>query len=70
MTDTYTEKGWDNEWLTGQVMSILNFYYPNCMDRHNRGYLHTFKDDGSVLEEDKHLVGTSRFIYLFSVGAL
>ncbi|MDM5337585.1 AGE family epimerase/isomerase [Fictibacillus enclensis] len=41
------------------------------MDRHNGGYLHTFKDDGSVLEEeDKHLVGTSRFIYLFSVGAL
>ncbi|SDM55048.1 Mannose or cellobiose epimerase, N-acyl-D-glucosamine 2-epimerase family [Fictibacillus solisalsi] len=71
MTDIYTEKGWDKEWLTGQVMSILNFYYPNCMDRKNGGYLHTFKEDGSVLkEENKHLVGTSRFIYLFSTGAL
>ncbi|MDN4527544.1 AGE family epimerase/isomerase [Fictibacillus fluitans] len=71
MKDTYTGKGWDKEWLTGQVMNILNFYYPSCLDHQNGGYLHTYKDDGTVLDEKgKHLVGTSRFIYLFSTGAL
>lgn len=61
----------DPEWLKGQVYSILNFYYPRCMDYKNGGYYNCFLDNGTICDyETKHLVGTSRFIYIFSIGAI
>lgn len=61
----------DTEWLKKQVYSILNFYYPQCIDTKNGGYFNCFLDDGTICDyETKHLVGTCRFIYNFSIGAI
>lgn len=58
-------------WLKSQVFSILNFYYPRCMDDANVGYYNCFLDDGAICDRrSKHLVSTARFIYNFSVGAI
>ncbi|WP_245831026.1 AGE family epimerase/isomerase [Sediminibacillus massiliensis] len=52
------------------IFDIIHFYYPNCMDDRG-GYVNGFQDDGTIIDEDKkHLVGTARFIYIFSIGAL
>lgn len=59
------------EFLRGQIYSTLNFYYPRCIDCKNGGYFNCFLDDGTICDfETKHLVGTSRFIYNFSIGKI
>ncbi|RPK12930.1 AGE family epimerase/isomerase [Priestia endophytica] len=61
----------DKEYLREQIFNILSFYYPRCIDKKNGGYINGFLRDGTVMDEEtKHLVGTSRFIYIFSLGAL
>ena len=62
----------DPERLEAHVFDILSFYYPACIDEERGGYIHQFSDiDGEVYDRDqKHLVGTCRFIFDFSVGAL
>lgn len=58
-------------WLKSQVFSILNFYYPRCMDDANEGYYNCFLDDGTICDPyNKHLVSTTRFIYDFSIGLI
>ncbi|MGG3964303.1 AGE family epimerase/isomerase [Heyndrickxia faecalis] len=57
--------------LKQQIIQILEFYYPACIDTENGGYINGFLDNGSINDrETKHLVGTSRFIYNFSIGSL
>ncbi|WP_404455349.1 AGE family epimerase/isomerase [Oceanobacillus kapialis] len=64
--ETYAEN-----WLHEQIDSTLAFYYPTCIDEENGGYNHSFYDDGELSPySTKHLVGTCRFIYNFSIGAI
>lgn len=57
--------------LKEQVFKVLNFYYPQCIDKENGGYYEGMLDDGSINDHHtKNLVGTARFIYIFSVGKL
>lgn len=57
--------------LKEQIHTTLDFYYPACIDSEKGGYRSGFLDDGTVTDSDtKHLVGTSRFIYIFSIGVL
>lgn len=57
--------------LVSQIHDILHFYYPACIDTENGGYRSGFSDDGTVTDSrTKHLVGTSRFVYIFSIGVL
>jgi mannose/cellobiose epimerase-like protein (N-acyl-D-glucosamine 2-epimerase family) len=63
----FTQKGT----LVSHIHDILRFYYPACIDQKNGGYRSGFSDDGTVTDsQTKHLVGTSRFVYLFSIGVL
>jgi mannose/cellobiose epimerase-like protein (N-acyl-D-glucosamine 2-epimerase family) len=62
----------DPEWLKEHAFEVLSFYYPECIDDDRGGYIHQFSDrDGRVYDWDsKHLVGTCRYVFNFSVGAL
>ncbi|HIK89278.1 MAG TPA: AGE family epimerase/isomerase [Dehalococcoidia bacterium] len=56
--------------LKSQVESIVDFYYPACIDNELGGYINQFRDDGSIYDATtKHLVGTCRFIYVFATAA-
>lgn len=58
-------------WLRGQISSILNFWYPAARDVRRGGYLNMLDGDGTVLDPDqKHLVASSRFVVLFSMGII
>ncbi|WP_445486802.1 AGE family epimerase/isomerase [Niallia sp. 03133] len=59
------------EWLKQQIEDILGFYYPRCIDKENGGFFQCFLDDGTICDyQTKNLIGTSRFIYIFSIGAM
>lgn len=61
----------DPDFLTNHIKSIISFYYPNSIDLRLGGYINQFLDDGSIYDSmTKHLVGTCRFIYIYSVGAI
>lgn len=62
----------DPDWLEDHVFDILSFYYPRCIDEERGGYYHQFSDyDGELYDPDaKHLVGTCRHVFDFSVGVL
>ncbi|MFT8320923.1 MAG: AGE family epimerase/isomerase [Bacillus sp. (in: firmicutes)] len=58
-------------WLRQQIEDTLQFYYPKCIDNQNGGYYQCFLDDGTICDYNtKSLIGTSRFIYIFSIGAM
>lgn len=57
--------------LKAQIFNSLNFYYPRCVDSTNGGFYNSFRENGSISNDKiKHLVGTTRFTYVFSVGTL
>jgi mannose/cellobiose epimerase-like protein (N-acyl-D-glucosamine 2-epimerase family) len=59
------------EWLRAQIFETIRFYDPQCMDQVNGGYYHCYLDDGTICDyETKPLVGTARFIYIFSMGTM
>ncbi|WP_445505636.1 AGE family epimerase/isomerase [Niallia sp. 03091] len=61
----------DPAWLKQQIEAILRFYYPRCIDTKNGGYYQCFLDDGTICDfQTKSLIGTARFIYIFSTGAM
>jgi mannose/cellobiose epimerase-like protein (N-acyl-D-glucosamine 2-epimerase family) len=61
----------DGQFLKGHIMDIVGFYAPRCIDEKYGGYINCFLDDGTVCDyETKHLVGMSRFIYIFSAAAM
>lgn len=61
----------DPDFLKDHIYSILSFYYPRCIDHKNGGYFNCFLDDGTICDyKTKHLVGTCRFIYNFSIGSI
>jgi mannose/cellobiose epimerase-like protein (N-acyl-D-glucosamine 2-epimerase family) len=56
--------------LIDQVQSIVDFYYPECIDNTLGGYINQFRDDGTIFDDrTKHLVGTCRFVYVFATAA-
>lgn len=61
----------DPEWLRSHAFDILRFYYPHCINTTNGGFYQSFRDDGKILDENtQHLVGTARFVFIFSVGSM
>jgi mannose/cellobiose epimerase-like protein (N-acyl-D-glucosamine 2-epimerase family) len=59
------------EFLKDHIFSIMEFYYPRCIDHINEGYYNCYLDDGTICDyETKHLVGTTRFIYNFSIASI
>ena len=61
----------DRQFLRRQVRNILNFYHPTCIDHKYGGYINQLRDDGSIFDRmTKHLVGTCRFIYNYSLATL
>ena len=54
--------------LLDHIASIIAFYHPICIDEKFGGYINQLRDDGSVYDRNtKHLVGTCRFIYNYSI---
>ena len=67
MTQDYREPAF----LRAHIGEIMNFYYPVCMDKELGGYINQLRDDGSIFDrKTKHLVGTCRFVYNFSLSSL
>ena len=61
----------DPAFLRDHIRSIIAFYHPACIDRELGGYINQFLDDGTIFDrQTKHLVGTCRFIYNYSVAWL
>ncbi|MDE0211220.1 MAG: AGE family epimerase/isomerase [Boseongicola sp.] len=61
----------DPEFLREHIGRIIRFYHPTCMDAEFGGYINQLRDDGSVFDrKTKHLVGTCRFIYCFSLASM
>ncbi len=62
---------WSRSFLQDQIEKIVNFYYPECIDEKLGGYINQFRDDGSIFDDQtKHLVGTCRFVYIFSIASI
>ncbi len=62
---------WSRSFLQDQIENIVHFYYPECIDEKLGGYINQFRDDGSIFDDQtKHLVGTCRFVYIFSIAAI
>nr|WP_010132768.1 AGE family epimerase/isomerase [Microbulbifer agarilyticus] len=51
------------EFLTGHIRSILDFYAPNVIDE-SGGFFHNYRDDGSLFESGlRHLVSSTRMVF-------
>lgn len=65
-------KSWwrDGRTLREQILNVLNFYYPTCLDTRFGGYVCQLDErDGHVYDNrTKHLVATARATHNFSVG--
>ena len=60
----------DPEFLERHIQSIIEFYHPACIDSERGGYINQMLDDGKIYDYDtKHLVGTCRFIFNYSVAS-
>ena len=61
----------DKKFLIGHIKSIMGFYHPHCIDNETGGFFQHFKDDGSIYDLDtRHLVGSTRFIFNYSMAAM
>ena len=61
----------DPDFLREHIRSIISFYHPACIDSEYGGYINQMRDDGSVFDRmTKHLVGTCRFVFCYSVASL
>ncbi len=59
----------DSAFLRNHITSIISFYHPNCIDREFGGYINQLRDDGTIFDRmTKHLVGTCRFVYNYSLA--
>ncbi len=58
------------KWLRQHLTNILNFYYPDCIDKIHGGYIAQLSDiDGHIYDgKAKHLVATCRLLHNFSIG--
>ena len=61
----------DADFLRNHIGSIIAFYHPTCIDEEYGGFVNQMRDDGSVFDRmTKHLVGTCRFVYCYSMASL
>ncbi|MBV7340024.1 AGE family epimerase/isomerase [Chloroflexi bacterium TSY] len=61
----------DPQFLRNHIQRILSFYHPVCIDEKFGGYINQLHDDGSIFDRmTKHLVGTCRFIYNYSLASM
>jgi len=61
----------DPAFLRDHIRSLIDFYHPACIDRALGGYNNQFLDDGTIYDRTtKHLVGTCRFVYNYSIAGL
>lgn len=61
----------DAEFLRKHIRSIISFYHPICIDERYGGYINQLRDDGSIFDRmTKHLVGTCRFVYNYSLASM
>jgi mannose/cellobiose epimerase-like protein (N-acyl-D-glucosamine 2-epimerase family) len=61
----------DSAWLRQHIFDILHFYAPRCLDPQYGGFYQGYRDDGSIYDHrTKHLVSSTRFVYVFSIGTL
>ena len=61
----------DPEFLRNHIKDIISFYHPTCIDDEFGGYINQLRDDGSVYDRmTKHLVGTCRFVYNYSLASI
>ena len=61
----------DPGFLRNHIQSIVDFYHPVCIDNELGGYINQLRDDGTVFDRmTKHLVGTCRFIYIYSIASV
>lgn len=61
----------DPAFLRDHIKSIIVFYHPICIDDEFGGYINQLRDDGSIYDRNtKHLVGTCRFIYNYSLASV
>ena len=61
----------DPGFLRDHIRNIISFYHPTCIDEEYGGYINQMRDEGSIFDRmTKHLVGTCRFIYCFSMASL
>ena len=59
----------DAAFVRSQIKSIIDFYHPVVIDHRFGGYVNQLRDDGSIFDSTtKHLVGTCRFIFNYSVA--
>ena len=59
------------KFLRDHIESIISFYHPICIDKKYGGYINQLRDDGTIFDRmTKHLVGTCRFIYNYSIGSI
>jgi mannose/cellobiose epimerase-like protein (N-acyl-D-glucosamine 2-epimerase family) len=57
------------QFLTDHVKQTMAFYHPGCVDQ-SGGFYHTFRDDGRICDrETRHLVSSSRFVFIYSLYA-
>ncbi|WP_458118693.1 AGE family epimerase/isomerase [Paenibacillus sp. Z6-24] len=70
MSSTYPDFR-SSDFLKQHIMDTINFYVPQCRDDEVGGYHHCFFDDGTLCDDPtRHLVGQSRFVYVFSTAAM
>ena len=61
----------DEKFLKEHIRKIVSFYHPACLDLEHGGYINQMLDDGTVFDRmTKHLVGTCRFVYNYSLASL
>ena len=61
----------DPDFLRDHIRNIISFYHPTCIDEEYGGYINQMRDEGSIFDRmTKHLVGTCRFIYCYSMASL
>lgn len=61
----------DPDFLKTHIRNIIDFYHPDCLDTERGGYINQMRDDGTIYDRDtKHLVGTCRFIYNYSLASI
>ena len=57
--------------LRHHIQTILDFYYPRCLNTEDGGYYNSFRDDGSIADAaTQHLVSLTRLIVNFSAAAM